>query len=117
MLPNAKLLDPLHLSLRNSSIVPSNVLRRLYHKKLDYWNSASRFFEWDHLRSLKPLNGIWLVRSREELITAINVYLKDPSHLCEGRKKIVREECQYTDGESGARIAEKILSTLIHAGA
>ncbi|MEK7559779.1 MAG: hypothetical protein AAB522_00555, partial [Patescibacteria group bacterium] len=40
-------------------------------KKPSYWDSASRFFEWDHLRDIKPLNGIWLIKNKEELVTVI----------------------------------------------
>lgn len=79
-------------------------------KKLPYWDSASRFFEWDHLRVIKPLNGIWLVKNKEELISSINKYLKEPGFLQEGRKKIVRQQVQFTDGFSAKRVADVIMS-------
>lgn len=81
-------------------------------KKLPYWDSASRFFEWDHLRDIKPANGIWLVHSRDELISAINKYLKEPHYLKEGRKKITQKQVQFTDGLSGKRVAEVILKII-----
>jgi CDP-glycerol glycerophosphotransferase (TagB/SpsB family) len=78
-------------------------------KKRPYWDSAERFFEWDHLREVKELNGVWIVRSREELARAINTYLTHPEHLAEGRARIVERQSQFTDGRSGERVA-KILS-------
>jgi CDP-glycerol glycerophosphotransferase (TagB/SpsB family) len=78
-------------------------------KKLPYWDSASRFFEWDHLRDIKPLNGIWLVDDKNELILAINKYLKEPNFLKEGREKIVSKQVQFTDGGSAERMANVII--------
>lgn len=78
-------------------------------KNLSYWDSASRFFEWDHLYDIKPLNGIWLVRDKNELISAINKYLKEPNFLKEGREKIVHKQVQFTDGCSAERVANVIL--------
>lgn len=80
--------------------------------KLDYWNSARRFFDWDHLAELHPLEGIKIVRNREELTEAIKSYLRDPGIFSAGRKKIVLEQCQFTDGKSGERVAKTILEVL-----
>lgn len=77
-----------------------------------YWDSAARFFEWDHLSVLLPLGGIRLVRSREEMSEAINDYLQNPARDREGRKKIVAQQCQYTDGKSAERLAGVLLKTL-----
>lgn len=78
-------------------------------KKRSYWDSASRFFEWDHLCEIKPLNGIWLTKSREELINAINKFLKNPDFLKEGREKILKRQVQFTDGLSAKRVADTII--------
>jgi CDP-glycerol glycerophosphotransferase (TagB/SpsB family) len=77
-------------------------------RKRTYWNSASRFFEWDHLREIKPLDGIWLVQSEEELSKAIEAYLKNPEYLERGREKIIQQQCEYTDGQAGKRVAKAI---------
>ncbi len=81
-------------------------------KKLDYWNSAERFFEWDHLKEIGELGGIWRVKSREELLAAINFYLANPGHLKDGRKKIVLRQTQFRDGQSAKRVADAILKFL-----
>ncbi|MEK7502871.1 MAG: CDP-glycerol glycerophosphotransferase family protein, partial [Patescibacteria group bacterium] len=78
-------------------------------KKLPYWDSASRFFEWDHLRDIKTLNGIWLVKNKEELVGAVNKYLKDPGFLKEGREKLVRKQVGFADAHSAQRVADVII--------
>ena len=77
-----------------------------------YWDSAKRFFEWDHLRELDMLKGIWRVGNREELMRAVNTYLEDPAHLEEGRRRIVAQQSQFTDGRSGERVARVFLDML-----
>lgn len=74
-------------------------------QKNDFWNSAARFFEWDHLAEIKPLGGIRLVRSKEELANAVNIYLEHPDRDAEGRKRIVAQQCAFTDGKAGERMA------------
>ncbi len=77
-----------------------------------YWDSATRFFAWDHLATLLPLGGVRLVRSRGEMTAAINDYLQNPGQDREGRERIVAQQCQYTDGQSAARLAAVLLEAL-----
>lgn len=79
---------------------------------LDYWNSAKRFFDWNHLADIKPLEGIDLVESREELVSAINRALENPDYLREGRARIVEQQCGFRDGKSAERLANTILRFL-----
>ncbi|MDP3772331.1 MAG: CDP-glycerol glycerophosphotransferase family protein [bacterium] len=81
-------------------------------EEMDYWNSARHFFEWDHLRELDRLGGIWRVESREELIRAVNTGLENPKHLEEGRRRITLHQSQFTDGKSGERLGRIILAVL-----
>ena len=81
-------------------------------QKNDFWNSAARFFEWDHLAEIKPLNGIRLVRSESELAAAIHDYLKDPGLLAAGRARIVSQQCGATDGKAGERVAAILLESI-----
>lgn len=79
---------------------------------LDYWNSSARFFEWDHLKEITPTGGIWQVKNKAELVEAVNAYLLDPKLREKGRRKMVEEQCAFTDGFSGRRIAVALLSML-----
>ena len=80
--------------------------------QLDYWDSARRFFDWDHLAELKKFNGVWLVHSEDELAEAINKYLDNPQYMAEGRQRIVKKQAQFTDGRSGERVARTISKIL-----
>lgn len=82
------------------------------YQHFDYWNSARRFFDWNHLTDLRPLGGITFVRSREELVKAINQYLENPELNTAGRRAIVKQQCGFTDGKSGERVAQAILDYL-----
>ena len=78
----------------------------------DFWNSAKRFFAWDHLAEIKPLGGIRLVESEEALADAINEYLTHPERDREGRAAIVAQQCTVTDGRAGERVAQILLDDL-----
>ncbi len=81
-------------------------------QKNDFWNSAARFFQWDHLAEIKPLRGIRLVRSEAELAEAIRAYLRNPYQDREGREKIVAQQCGFTDGKAGERVGQALLGML-----
>lgn len=82
-------------------------------QKNDFWNSAARFFEWDHLAQIRPLGGIRLVRDEAELARAIRNYLENPDQDRDGRESIVVQQCHYTDGKSAARMAAILLGMLL----
>ena len=81
-------------------------------RERSYGDSAARFFAWDHLAAILPLGGIRLVKSKTEMTEAINDYFQNPSRDGEGRKKIIAQQCHYTDGKSGARLAAVLLEAL-----
>ncbi len=63
-------------------------------------------------QNLRILNsgGSRVAYSEEQLIDAINEYLRDPSSRQEGRRRIVQQECGPTDGLAGRRVAQYIMS-------
>ncbi|OGZ96931.1 MAG: hypothetical protein A3J10_02250 [Candidatus Sungbacteria bacterium RIFCSPLOWO2_02_FULL_54_10] len=81
-------------------------------QKNNFWNSARRFFAWDHLADIRPLGGITLVKSEKELAEAINDGLTHPEHLTQGRAAIVAQQCVTTDGKAGERVAALLLQML-----
>jgi hypothetical protein len=82
------------------------------YKRKNYWNSSRRFFDWDHLADIKPLDGVWISKDKVDFMNAINTYIKSP-HLHEiGRRRIVEQQCWFTDGKSGERAANALLSML-----
>ncbi len=83
-------------------------------RERSYWDSAARFFAWDHLAAILPLGGIRLVKSKTEMTEVINDYFQNPGRDQAGRKKIIAQQCQYTDGQSGERLAGILLEALMH---
>jgi hypothetical protein len=78
----------------------------------DIYSSVQRFYEFDHFAKLGETNGFDLVRTKEELIAKINFLLENPLYKEFERKKIVEQQCYYSDGKSGLRVAEHIIKTL-----
>lgn len=62
----------------------------------------------NHFAPLTNFNGMWEVHNYDEMVEAVNGYIKNPSLHHEGRKKIAEFVCNYTDGKSGMRYAEAI---------
>jgi CDP-glycerol glycerophosphotransferase (TagB/SpsB family) len=63
----------------------------------------------DHFAPITNANAMWEVHNYDEMVEAINSYLKDPGLNAEGRKKIAEFVCGYTDGNCGKRFAQSLL--------
>lgn len=62
-----------------------------------------------HYKKVLDTGGVRLVASPEELLSAAKHYLENPSLDSPGRKRLVQEQCKFTDGKSGERIGKYIL--------
>jgi CDP-glycerol glycerophosphotransferase (TagB/SpsB family) len=62
----------------------------------------------DHYEMIERSGGVRLAWTPDELIDQINMYLKDASIDRDGRRRIVAEQLEYTDGLSGKRAADAI---------
>ena len=65
-----------------------------------------------HYSKAIATGGIRWVKSKEEMIKWINNYLENPGDDAEERKRLIREQCYKTDGKTGERIANFLLTTL-----
>ncbi|HJP61340.1 MAG TPA: oligosaccharide flippase family protein [Gemmatimonadaceae bacterium] len=74
--------------------------------------SLRRFYEFEHYRKLAACGGFRRADTVEAMVAEINAYLADRSRDREGRRRIVEQQCSFTDGESGRRVADIILSEL-----
>lgn len=81
-------------------------------KNLRPMQSPKRYQQMLHCKTILKSGGICFVNTSDELIAAVNAYLRDPSLDREGRKRLVKEQCVCMDGKSGQRIAHFILSLL-----
>lgn len=83
-----------------------------FNGKRPYKISPRRIYDFDHYAKLRKMDGFLLANSKSELVEQINSYLKDPGLTREGRRRIVTQQCKFTDGESGQRNAKVILEAL-----
>lgn len=80
-----------------------NKIDKLLKSPVQYYQSA-------HYKNALNTGGISLVNSHDELIDTVNRYIDDPGIKREERMKLVKEQCSYTDGKSGKRIADYIIN-------
>lgn len=75
-------------------------------------HSVNLVIQHDHYKAIEDSGGVSLVWNMEELLTAVDRYLKDPSLDREGRKRIVKEQIETLDDKAGKRVADFIKQTL-----
>lgn len=71
-----------------------------------------RLFQRTHYQPIVKTNAVTVVQNTDELIHAINNYLKEPSLHAEGRKTLRDQWCYGADGLAGSRVATHILREL-----
>ena len=82
----------------------------------DFPRSARRYLRFDHFANIVRQGGVKLAESPEQLVAAIGEYLCDPAIDAAGRRGVVMEQCQFTDGRSAARAADAVLDMLADLG-
>ncbi|MDP2676977.1 MAG: CDP-glycerol glycerophosphotransferase family protein [bacterium] len=81
-------------------------------KHMPLHKSPTQFYHMAHYKKALCTGGIRCVENEKELIGWIRRYIGNPSLDAGGRDTLVRQQCFHTDGESGRRIGEYILSFL-----
>ena len=77
--------------------------------------SPTQYYRTEHYAKAVATGGIRLARSKDDLITAINAYLADPSLDRDKRARLIEMQCWRVDGKAGERIAEHILRSADHS--
>lgn len=80
-----------------------------YHK-VPFAESAAHWYLSEHNRNVVKTGAAWIVDGKEELLNAINSYLKNSDLLSGGRKKLRNHFCYKIDGLAGKRIGEEIIN-------
>ena len=70
------------------------------------------YFKIAHYKKALDAGGIRLVGSPDELAIAAKNYLLNPGLDRDGRKRLIEEQCKFTDGGSGRRIGQFVLDNL-----
>lgn len=82
-----------------------------------YVKSARRYYSFTHYVNITSRNSVRVATSPEALVADVAAYLADPSLDAAGRKQVVLDQCQFTDGRSAERVVELVLRELGSVGA
>lgn len=74
--------------------------------------SPTIFLGSEHYRLAVLTEGIQLAGSPEELRVCIESAIKNPGEHKAGRQRLVAQQCKYTDGMSGKRVADALYNWL-----
>lgn len=77
-----------------------------------YERSARRYYKFTHYVNITNRGAVRVAQSPQEMVEAVARYLGDPALDAEGRHQVVVDQCQYTDGQSAARMVSAVLDEL-----
>ena len=82
-----------------------------------YVRSARRYYSFTHYVNITNRGAVRVAKSPDEMVSAVAAYLADPSLDAAGRRQVVLEQCQFTDGRSAERVVQLVLQELAAAKA
>ncbi|HEX7281898.1 MAG TPA: CDP-glycerol glycerophosphotransferase family protein [Vicinamibacterales bacterium] len=77
-----------------------------------YVKSARRYYSFTHYVNITSREAVRVATSPEQLVADVAAYLADPSLDAAGRKQVVLDQCQFTDGRSAERVVNLVLEEL-----
>ena len=66
-----------------------------------------------HFQKVVRSGAVRIAQSENELVELINMYLAAPATDAAGRRRIVAEQCEYTDGRSAERVAAALVQEIV----
>ena len=82
-----------------------------------YVKSARRYYSFTHYVNITSRGAVRVATSPEELVRDVAAYLADPLLDAAGRRQVVLDQCQFTDGRSAERVVRLVLDELGAAAA
>ena len=70
-----------------------------------FLQSPLRYYSYTHYARIVRAGAARLASSAKEMIDLVNAYLADRSLDASGRRRVVQEQCEFTDGRSAERVA------------
>jgi len=74
--------------------------------------SPLRYYSYTHYQQIVRAGAVRIAKSAGEMIDLVNGYLADPSKDAAGRRRVVAEQCEFTDGRSAERLAAAMAAQL-----
>jgi hypothetical protein len=65
-----------------------------------------------HFQKVVRSGAVRIAQSSGEMVDLINMYFAEPSKDADGRRRIVAEQCEFTDGRSAERVSAEIIGQL-----
>ena len=78
----------------------------------EFARSARRYYRFTHYVNITRHNAVRVAESPDALIAHVNAYLANPALDADGRRQVVREQCEYVDGKSAERVAQAVVDDL-----
>jgi CDP-Glycerol:Poly(glycerophosphate) glycerophosphotransferase len=77
-----------------------------------FLSSPVRYYSYTHYQQIVRAGAVRIAKSAAEMIDLVNAYLADPSRDAAGRRRVVAEQCEFTDGRAAERLAGTIVREL-----
>jgi CDP-Glycerol:Poly(glycerophosphate) glycerophosphotransferase len=77
-----------------------------------YVRSATRYYSFTHYVNITSRNAVRVAKSPAEMVQWVGRYLNDPTLDAAGRRQVVLDQCQFTDGRSSSRVVDCVLDEL-----
>jgi hypothetical protein len=74
--------------------------------------SAARYYRFTHYANITRRGAVRVAWSPAEMIAHVNAYLADRTLDADGRRQVVLDQCQFTDGGSAARVGACVAEEL-----
>ena len=78
----------------------------------EFAKSARRYYKFTHYANITRQGAAPIADTPEALVEHVGRYLADPALDREGRRRVVLDQCQFTDGRSSDRIAKFVVDEL-----
>ncbi|HJZ72595.1 MAG TPA: CDP-glycerol glycerophosphotransferase family protein [Vicinamibacterales bacterium] len=77
--------------------------------------SARRYYRFTHYLNITRHGAVRVAETPEQLVAHVGRYLDDAALDREGRRRVVAEQCQFTDGRASERVAAFVAAELADA--
>lgn len=77
-----------------------------------YVKSARRYYSFTHYVNITNRNAVRVAQSPDEMVSMVARYLAEPQLDSAGRRHVVLDQCQFTDGRSAERVIGCVLDEL-----
>lgn len=78
----------------------------------EFAKSAKRYYRFTHYANITRHNAVRVAWTPDELVSHVGAYLADRGLDAAGRRAVVNEQCQFTDGHSAERVAGAVVAEL-----